>query len=294
MQQGVPVTKRYFPQGVEVGANPYYYTADRLGSVRQVLDSANNVVAGYSYSPYGGRTQTGTFVSDLGFAGLFHNNASHLDVATFRAYDSTSGRWLNRDPIGEIVRPTFTTLLHPSTRVLGLSVIRSTAEHQTTFNSVEANLYAYVVNDPVDSSDPSGLQMGVGPGFGSPVPMGAIPVPPPAPPDVTVGIDSPIGGVQTTFPFNTGGNPTTVTLSPSYNVPLPPPFPPDSNASVRIVFDPGSGQASVTTAITSPVGGGSVSGDTTGGGSGSVRGPTINFPFVCGVNGFVRMQYPVP
>ena len=35
----------------------YYYTTDHLGSIREVTDSAKNVVAAYDYDPYGVRTR---------------------------------------------------------------------------------------------------------------------------------------------------------------------------------------------------------------------------------------------
>ena len=53
-------------------------------------------------------------------------------------------------------------------------------------------------------------------------PVGELGLQPEPPiPDVTMGVDSPIGGVQTTLPFGSGGAPTTVRRGPSYNLPLP-------------------------------------------------------------------------
>lgn len=83
------------------------------------------MVLQYDFDPYGNRTTlSGSMTFDIGFAGYLHHDASGLDFALYRAYDTEHGRWLNRDPIGEAG---------------GL------------------NLYAYVGDDPTSSYDPSGL-----------------------------------------------------------------------------------------------------------------------------------------
>ena len=59
-----------------------------------------------------------------GYAGLWHHQASGLDLATYRAYDPVKKGWISRDPLGE---------------------------------GVDTNLYRYCGNDPINRSDPSGL-----------------------------------------------------------------------------------------------------------------------------------------
>jgi len=101
-RSGSPVVKQFFAQGVKIGADSFYYTADALGSVRQLVDGRGNVRAQYEYDPYGNRTTVrGDLESDIGYAGYFHHAESSLDLALYRAYDPTVGRWLNRDPINE-------------------------------------------------------------------------------------------------------------------------------------------------------------------------------------------------
>ena len=63
-----------------------------------------------------------------GYAGLFHHGPSGLDLATYRTYDSTMGRWISRDPLGE--------------------------GHDRT-------LYSYCGNSPINFTDPSGLNPGL-------------------------------------------------------------------------------------------------------------------------------------
>jgi RHS repeat-associated protein len=122
---GFPITKRYFGQGVVVGGERLYYTMDQLGSVRELVDSSGVVRSDYRYSTYGERTkEAGDLDSDFGYGGLFHHAPSGLDLATYRTYDSTAGRWISRDPLGE---------------------------------GVDYNLYRYCGNNPISCVDPSGL-----------------------------------------------------------------------------------------------------------------------------------------
>ncbi|MFN8609169.1 MAG: RHS repeat-associated core domain-containing protein [Vulcanimicrobiota bacterium] len=126
MQTGFPITKQYFGQGEVRGATKLYYTFDHLGSIRELVDSAGTVQAEYSYSTYGERTKaSGNLDSDWGYAGLWHHQASGLDLATYRAYDAANKRWISRDPLGE---------------------------------GVDTNLYRYCGNNPISCADPSGLE----------------------------------------------------------------------------------------------------------------------------------------
>jgi RHS repeat-associated protein len=126
------VIKRYFPQGMKVESGPaagaFFYTRDHLGSIRELMDASGNVRARYAYDPYGRRIRlTGDVETDFGFAGMFWSAEADLFLTHFRAYDAELGRWLSRDPL-----PASEMLQGP-------------------------NLYAYVVNDPVNYVDPSGL-----------------------------------------------------------------------------------------------------------------------------------------
>jgi RHS repeat-associated protein len=97
---GTNVIKRFYANGFQQNGTNFYYLKDNLGSVREVTDANGNVVARFSYDPYGNRTQTlGTLQVDYGFAGLF--TLAGLDAAVFRIYDPTTARWINRDPIAE-------------------------------------------------------------------------------------------------------------------------------------------------------------------------------------------------
>jgi RHS repeat-associated protein len=132
-KSGGTVTKHFFAQGVKVetgvNAGAYYYTGDHLGSIRELTDAGGTVRARYSYDPWGRRTHVaGDLDTDFGFAGMFWSAEANLSMTHFRAYDPNLGRWLSRDPL----------------------------------NNAEVtegpNLYAYAANDPVNLTDPLGLE----------------------------------------------------------------------------------------------------------------------------------------
>ena len=111
----------------------------------------------YRYGMFGEVTQTvGTLASDFQYAGFYFHAPSGLNLTTYRAYNPTLGRWINRDPIGE----------HGGT-----------------------NLYAYCNDDPINDSDPDGtLGEGLGgiiggiiQGIGNALGIGGGGPPPPPP-----------------------------------------------------------------------------------------------------------------
>ncbi|HEY1052757.1 MAG TPA: RHS repeat-associated core domain-containing protein [Prosthecobacter sp.] len=119
------VTRRFFPQGEQIGGASYYYSFDHLGSVREMTDSTGAVRARYDYDPYGVRTKVaGDLEAAKGFTGHYYHAPSGLHLTMYRAYDGKTGRWLSRDPLGE---------------------------------NAGLNLYAYVRNGPVNAVDPLGM-----------------------------------------------------------------------------------------------------------------------------------------
>ncbi len=119
------LTKQFFAMGQTLSGSNYFYIFDHLGSIRGMTDSSGNVVAQYQYGMYGEVTQTvGTLASDFQYAGYYFHAPSGLNLTTFRAYNPSLGRWINRDPIGE---------------------------------KGGVNLYEYAANLPTSVIDPSGL-----------------------------------------------------------------------------------------------------------------------------------------
>lgn len=126
-RSGSTVVRNYFEQGFEEGTTDYFYSRDRLGSVREVVGSDGTTIASrLSYGPWGAVTESGSgAVSDFGFTGHYLDRPSGLNLTWFRAYDPNLGRWLSTDPIG----------------------LRG-----------GLNLYGYVSNDPILRVDPLGLE----------------------------------------------------------------------------------------------------------------------------------------
>jgi len=158
-------TKRFFPQGETISvdeelyeATPYYFTRDHLGSVREVTDSTGTIQARYDYDPYGRKTLVqGTDFSDFGYAGMFFEPTSGLNLTLFRAYDPNAGRWLNQDPLAS--QPL--SMMFPGKD--GTLMARPIPAELL----VSPNLYEYVGNNPINKVDPYGLwQITIGGGFG--------------------------------------------------------------------------------------------------------------------------------
>ena len=98
------MTREYFAEGEYVPgspAQPYYYGPDQIGSVRRVFASTASAPA-YSYDPYGNALQGTAPLTDFNYAGMFYNADSGLYLTQYRAYDPVAGRWLSRDPLGEM------------------------------------------------------------------------------------------------------------------------------------------------------------------------------------------------
>jgi RHS repeat-associated protein len=126
---GGTVARRFFAEGEQIAGVNYYFTRDHLGSVREMTDSTGAVRARYDYGAFGERSKTsGDLDADFGFTGHYYHTKSNLHLTLYRAYSSTLGRWLSRDPLED-------------------------AEL-----SQGPNLYMYVRNNPVNKIDELGLQ----------------------------------------------------------------------------------------------------------------------------------------
>jgi len=122
---GHTVTKQFFDLGEQINGTNYYFAKDHLRSIREVVDGSGNVQASYDYDPYGRQAVLSQAVTaDFGYAGMYANKSSGLNLTVFRVYDPDEGRWLSRDPIQE---------------------------------QDGLNLYAYVKDNPINRIDPLGL-----------------------------------------------------------------------------------------------------------------------------------------
>ena len=100
-------------------------TADRLGSTTAVVGSSGNTISSYAYGPFGTATVTNpsATTNDIGYAG-YQRTTPGLDHTAARYYSPPLNRFISQDPSG----------------------LRA-----------GQNLYAYAFDDPINLSDPSGL-----------------------------------------------------------------------------------------------------------------------------------------
>ena len=121
----------YGPNGTPLeqisGSTVLLYHADQLGSTRVLTDTSGTVKATYSYDAYGNVTSsTGSVANPFLFAGQYKDAESGLYYLQARYYDPTTGQFLTRD------------LMVGSTRLP----------------------YAYVLGNPLNATDPTGLDCG--------------------------------------------------------------------------------------------------------------------------------------
>lgn len=104
----------------------YRFVTDERGSVRLLLDATTGAVAQrLDYDVWGNVTaDTNPGFQPFGFAGGHYDRDTSLVRFGARDYDPSTGRWTAKDPLG--------------------------------FGGGQANLYAYVGNDPLNFVDPSG------------------------------------------------------------------------------------------------------------------------------------------
>jgi RHS repeat-associated protein len=106
----------------------YRIVSDHLGSPRLVIDvSSGDIAQRIDYDEFGNATLVeGTWdVQPFGFAGGLYDADTKLGRFGARDYDAETGRWLCKDPIG--------------------------------FRAGDTNLYGYVMSDPINGFDPTGM-----------------------------------------------------------------------------------------------------------------------------------------
>jgi RHS repeat-associated protein len=104
------------------------FLTDALGSTINLTNSSGGSLAQYAYEPFGNTTVTsGSSTNSYEYTGR-ENDGTGLFYNRNRYYSPVLGRFINQDPLG--------------------------------FLGSGPNLYAYVGDDPIDFSDPFGLERG--------------------------------------------------------------------------------------------------------------------------------------
>ncbi len=245
-----------------LGIDEYFARTDSSGTAVFLRDALGSTVrlgsTSYTYQPFGATTVAGTNANPYQFTGR-ENDGTGLYYYRARYYSPSFQRFIAQDPIG--------------------------------FGGGSPNIYAYEANAPTVFVDPFGLNYWLrGVEYNdSGTPIGELGLQPEPPiPDVTIGLDSPVGGVQTTLPFGSGGAPTTVRRGLSYNYPLPD----DYNLKIFPQTGPGAGELSGQCQVRGPFGG--VGGGLgTDGVNGNVLGPQLNFPLPYSTNVYIGTKWNV-
>ena len=137
--------------GSESGDYVYFYDAN--GNVGQVLDwDTEAIAAHYEYDPFGRLISSSGSYAD---GNRFRFSTKYQDPITgfyyygFRYMNPSTGRFLNRDPIGE-----FGAIVLRETKAIESNELNFSLEY---YSEEESNLYAMVRNDPVNHFDYLGL-----------------------------------------------------------------------------------------------------------------------------------------
>lgn len=121
-------SKGNVPDYLVKGGVTYRIVSDHLGSPRLVVNVSDGSIAQQmDYDEFGNvLSDTNPGLQPFGFAGGLYDRDTKLVRFGARDYDAETGRWTAKDPIG--------------------------------FGGGDANLYGYVIDDPLNWQDPSGLE----------------------------------------------------------------------------------------------------------------------------------------
>ena len=110
------------------GGTVSWYLADRLGTVRDLINNSGAIIDHVDFSAFGTVLDESSPTSGdrmMGLAGLERDPATGSNLAVYREENPGTGRWDSQDPLG--------------------------------FAAEDADLYRYVNNGPINHSDRSGL-----------------------------------------------------------------------------------------------------------------------------------------
>lgn len=128
----------------ETDETTYYFLTDHLGSVDTVLDDQGNVVERRDYLPYGQERlvheELNSPETNYGFTGKELDSETGLNYFGARYYDSVTGRFIQMDPM-----------------LMGLDKMSQEQRNAFLSNPQNLNYYAYVQNNPVRYTDPTGM-----------------------------------------------------------------------------------------------------------------------------------------
>jgi RHS repeat-associated protein len=109
---------------IDANGHPTYLHHDQLGSTRLITNQTGNTTATFTYNPYGKlAASTGTATTPLGYAGQYTDPNTGLIYMRARWYDPATGQFMSMDPL----------------------------------EAVTQQPYSYAGDDPINGTDPTGL-----------------------------------------------------------------------------------------------------------------------------------------
>ncbi len=126
------------------GANTYYYYNDHLATPQKMTNSSGTVVWSADYKPFGEATvdQQSTITNNLMFPGQYFDQETGLHYNYYRDYNPVIGTYLTWDPVLQVGADPHV----PYALILLLK------------NPISLNPYLYVGDNPINRSDPYGLE----------------------------------------------------------------------------------------------------------------------------------------
>lgn len=117
------------PTAMTMSGATYYLAYDQVGTLRLVADAMGNAIQKIDYDSFGNiiSDSNPSLIIPFGFAGGISDRDTGMVHFGYRDYDPDTGRWIAKDPL--------------------------------FFAGVDANLYGYVQNNPVNFIDPFGLEL---------------------------------------------------------------------------------------------------------------------------------------
>jgi len=130
LKQRFTYTNSRMPTSMEQDNETYYLHYDQVGTLKAISNTNGNIIKEMTYDTYGNilADSNPNFTVPFGFAGGLYDQDTKLTRFGYRDYDAYTGKWTAKDPIG--------------------------------FSGGDSNLYGYVLGDPVNFVDPTGLKKG--------------------------------------------------------------------------------------------------------------------------------------
>ena len=146
------------PLIMEKGGASFFYHADGLGSITEITDSVGAVKQRYIYSSFGKiESQLDpNFIQPYTFTGREFDLETGLYFYRARYYDPSIGRFLNEDPVNFNIVQRF---LQFARSVTTLPAGPENILKELLSRPMSSNLFIYSVNNPINFTDPLGLQV---------------------------------------------------------------------------------------------------------------------------------------